>query len=45
MNKKLKQIINRYPILEEDRNYIANLANGSGSGCNCPAVLEVDFKK
>lgn len=43
MNKKLKQILNCYPMLEKDRNYIANLANG-GSGCNCPAVLEIDFK-
>lgn len=34
MNKKLKQILNRYPMLEEDRNYIANLANGGGSGIN-----------
>lgn len=40
MNKKLKQILNRYPMLEEDRNYIANLANG-GSGCNCPIVIDV----
>ena len=28
MNKKLKQILNRYPMLEKDRNYIANLVDG-----------------
>lgn len=39
----MKQILNRYPMLEEDRNYIANLASGGGNSCNCPAVLEVDF--
>lgn len=42
MNKKLKQILNRYPMLEEDRNYIANLVNGGGSGCNYPIVIDVD---
>lgn len=42
MNKKLKQILDRYPMLEADRNYIANLANtGSGSGCNSPIVIDV----
>lgn len=30
MNKKLKQILDRYPMLEADRNYIANLANNAG---------------
>lgn len=42
MNKRLKQILNRYPMLEEDRNYIANLANGSDGGNNCPIVINVD---
>lgn len=42
MNKKLKQILDRYPMLEADRNYIANLANGSGGGCNCPIIINLN---
>ena len=34
MNKKLKQILDRYPMLEADRNYIANLANTENTNKN-----------
>lgn len=39
MNKKLKQILDRYPMLQADRNYIANLANTKNTNKNANMLV------